>query len=57
MADNTNVGGYVVAGAGDQRNAKDSDANDAQRYEEGQANSHLANDSSMVHPQGTMYHI
>lgn len=34
-----------------QVNYKDSEINEKDRYKEGQPNSHLANDSSMNHPQ------
>ena len=47
MSGTSNVGGRGVYEAGDQRNMKDSEINDAERYKEGQPNSHLANDSSM----------
>ncbi|KAL8941546.1 MAG: hypothetical protein Q9216_002178 [Gyalolechia sp. 2 TL-2023] len=39
------VGGRGVYEAGDQRNVKQSEINEAERYKEGQPNSHLANDS------------
>lgn len=42
----SNVGGSGVYEAGDQRNVKASEVNDAERYKEGQPNSHKANDSS-----------
>ena len=44
----SNVGGRGVYEAGDQRNVKDSEINEAERYKEGKPNSHLANDSSML---------
>ncbi len=47
MSGTSSVGGRGVYEAGDQRNAKDSELNNAERYKEGQPNSHLANDSSM----------
>lgn len=47
MSGMSNVGGRGVYEAGDQRNVKDSEVNEAERYKEGQPNSHLANDSSM----------
>lgn len=47
MSGRSNVGGRGVYEAGDQRNVKDSEVNEAERYKEGQPNSHLANDSSM----------
>ena len=46
MSGMSNVGGRGVYEAGDQRNVKDSEVNEAERYKEGQPNSHLANDSS-----------
>ncbi|KAL9022496.1 MAG: hypothetical protein Q9185_000403 [Variospora sp. 1 TL-2023] len=46
MSGTSNVGGRGVYEAGDQRNVKDSDIKQADRYKEGQPNSHLANDSS-----------
>ncbi len=46
MSGTSSVGGPGVYEAGDQRNVKDSEINDAERYKEGKANSHLANDSS-----------
>ncbi|KAI4148415.1 MAG: hypothetical protein L6R39_002809 [Caloplaca ligustica] len=45
MSGFSNVGGRGVYEAGDQRNVKDSEVNEAERYKEGQPNSHLANDS------------
>lgn len=48
----TNMSGYSSVGqasvyeAGDQRNSKESEGQHAERYHEGQKNSHLANDSS-----------
>lgn len=47
MSGTSNVGGAGVYEAGDQRNVKDSEKNEAERYKEGKENSHLANDSSM----------
>ena len=47
MSGTSNVGGRGVYEAGDQRNSKDSETNVADRYHEGQPNSHKANDSSM----------
>ena len=46
MSGTSSVGGRGVYEAGDQRNVKDSEKNEAQRYKEGQPNSHIANDSS-----------
>lgn len=46
MSGTSSVGGPGVYEAGDQRNAKDSEINNAERYKEGQPNSHLPNDSS-----------
>ncbi|KAL8740785.1 MAG: hypothetical protein Q9190_006549 [Brigantiaea leucoxantha] len=45
MSGTSNVGGRGVYEAGDQRNYKDSEINEADRYKEGKENSHLANDS------------
>ncbi|KAI4214984.1 MAG: hypothetical protein LQ351_002700 [Letrouitia transgressa] len=45
MSGTSNVGGRGVYEAGDQRNYKDSEVNEADRYKEGKQNSHLANDS------------
>ncbi|KAL8948367.1 MAG: hypothetical protein Q9222_005438 [Ikaeria aurantiellina] len=45
MSGTSSVGGRGVYEAGDQRNVKDSEINDAERYKEGQPNSHVANDS------------
>ena len=47
MSGTSSVGGRGVYEAGDQRTMKDSQINEAERYKEGQPNSHLANDSSM----------
>ncbi|KAK3714975.1 hypothetical protein LTR37_007465 [Vermiconidia calcicola] len=40
----SNVGGSGVYEAGDQRNYKQSEVNEADRYKEGKENSHKAND-------------
>ena len=48
MSGTSNVGGRGVYEAGDQRTAKDSEENTAERFKEGQPNSHLATDSSML---------
>ncbi|KAI4107671.1 MAG: hypothetical protein LQ339_002577 [Xanthoria mediterranea] len=45
MSGISSVGGRGVYEAGDQRNVKDSEVNEAERYKEGQPNSHKANDS------------
>ncbi|KAI9667595.1 MAG: hypothetical protein M1821_000411 [Bathelium mastoideum] len=45
MSGTSSVGNSQVYEAGDQRNYKDSEINDAERYKEGKPNSHLANDS------------
>ncbi|MCJ1453113.1 hypothetical protein MMC28_003458 [Mycoblastus sanguinarius] len=45
MSGYSNVGGSSVYEAGDQRTTKNSEINNAERYKEGQPNSHLANDS------------
>ena len=46
MSGTSSVGGRGVYEAGDQRNSKDSETNVADRFHEGQPNSHKANDSS-----------
>jgi hypothetical protein len=46
MSGNSNVGNKGVYEAGDQRNLKGNEANSAERYNEGQQNAHIANDSS-----------
>lgn len=48
MSGYSKVGTSGVYEAGDQRNVKQSELNQPDRYEEGQVNSHLANDSSMA---------
>jgi len=45
MSGTSNVGGRGVYEAGDQRNVKESEKDNVERYEEGKENSHLANDS------------
>ncbi|KAF2660979.1 hypothetical protein K491DRAFT_580584, partial [Lophiostoma macrostomum CBS 122681] len=45
MSGNSSVGTSGVYEAGDQRNYKDSELNEAERYKEGKPNSHLPNDS------------
>ncbi|KAF2121678.1 hypothetical protein BDV96DRAFT_641061 [Lophiotrema nucula] len=45
MSGQSNVGTSGVYEAGDQRNYKNSELNDAERYNEGKPNSHIANDS------------
>jgi len=45
MSGQSNVGNSGVYEAGDQRNYKDSEINNAERFKEGKPNSHLANDS------------
>ena len=47
MSGTSSVGTPGVYEAGDQRNAKKSDINTADRFKEGKENSHLANDSSL----------
>ncbi|KAK4693400.1 hypothetical protein P7C71_g3992, partial [Lecanoromycetidae sp. Uapishka_2] len=49
MSGTSSVGGRGVYEAGDQRTVKDSEIKDAERYKEGQPNSHLANDSIPKH--------
>lgn len=46
MSGMSNVGNRGVYEAGDQRNAKDSEEQHADRFHEGKENSHKANDSS-----------
>lgn len=46
MSGYSSVGQASVYEAGDQRNSKESENKPAERYHEGQKNSHLANDSS-----------
>ncbi|CAM1501828.1 Fc.00g038120.m01.CDS01 [Cosmosporella sp. VM-42] len=45
MSGYSNVGNRGVYEAGDQRNVKNSEIENADRFHEGNANSHLANDS------------
>nr|POE51837.1 hypothetical protein CFP56_26044 [Quercus suber] len=45
MSGNSSVGTASVYEAGDQRNSKDSEVNDVDRFQEGKENSHKANDS------------
>ncbi|KAI9803338.1 MAG: hypothetical protein M1833_000855 [Piccolia ochrophora] len=45
MSGTSSVGTSSVYEAGDQRNSKDSEIKDKERYKEGQPNSHKANDS------------
>ncbi|KAI3326968.1 hypothetical protein HD806DRAFT_378911 [Xylariaceae sp. AK1471] len=45
MSGNSNVGSSGLYEAGDQRNHKDSEVPQPERYEEGVENSHLPNDS------------
>ncbi|KAL6719248.1 hypothetical protein ACLMJK_003485 [Lecanora helva] len=45
MSGTSNVGGSGVYEAGDQRNVKDSEINERERYKEGQPHSHVAIDS------------
>jgi hypothetical protein len=47
MSGYSNVGTSGVYEAGDQRNVKRSEMQNAERYNEGQPGSHIANDSSM----------
>lgn len=46
MTGNSSVGTSGIYEAGDQRNVKNSEMPQPERYEEGKENSHLANDSS-----------
>jgi len=50
MSGTSNVGSSQVYEAGDQRNYKDSEINEKDRYREGKEHSHKANDSSMFFP-------
>lgn len=50
MSGTSSVGQASVYEAGDQRNSKESETKPAERYHEGQKNSHLANDSSTFPP-------
>lgn len=50
MSGSSSVGQASVYEAGDQRNSKESETKHAERYHEGQKNSHLANDSSTFFP-------
>jgi hypothetical protein len=50
MSGTSSVGQASVYEAGDQRNSKQSETNTADRYEEGTANAHKSNDSSMTAP-------
>lgn len=47
MSGYSNVGTSGVYEAGDQRNVKRSEMENAERYNEGQPGSHIGNDSSM----------
>ena len=47
MSGYSSVGNSAVYEAGDQRNVKNSEIETADRYNEGNVNSHQANDSSM----------
>ncbi len=51
MSGTSNVGSSQVYEAGDQRNYKDSEINEKDRYREGKEHSHKANDPSMFFPQ------
>lgn len=46
MSGTSSVGQASVYEAGDQRNSKQSEVNQAERFKEGKENSHKANDSS-----------
>ena len=47
MSGNSNVGSSHVYEAGDQRNYKDSEINEKNRYKEGKEHSHKNDDSSV----------
>lgn len=49
----SNVGSASLYEAGDQRNAPESEKNNADRFHEGKENSHKAGDSSML----AFYHV
>jgi hypothetical protein len=49
MTGTSSVGPISVNGAGDQRNVKNSELEQPERYEEGKVNSHDVNDSSKSH--------
>lgn len=51
MSGNSSVGNSGIYEAGDQRNLKNSEIPQPERYEEGKENSHLANDSSTDYSQ------
>ena len=56
MSGTSSVGQGSVYEAGDQRNSKDSEINERERYKEGKEGSHKANDSSMhSHDHPTWY--
>lgn len=48
MSGTSNVGQSGVYEAGDQRNSKNEELQNADRFHEGNINSHLANDSSVL---------
>lgn len=48
MSGNSNVGNSAVYEAGDQRNPKEEETNNAERFHEGKEHSHLATDSSKL---------
>ena len=48
MSGTSSVGQGSVYEAGDQRNVKNSEIDERERYKEGQPHSHKANDSSML---------
>ena len=50
MSGNSNVGNSGIYEAGDQRNAPASESNNAERFNEGQPNSHISTDSSTLLP-------
>lgn len=56
MSGNSNVGTSGVYEAGDQRNVKKSEMQNAERYNEGQQGSHIGLDSSM-NPQIYGYYM
>jgi hypothetical protein len=56
MSGNSNVGSGGVYEAGDQRNAPESEQNQATPYEEGKENAHDQNDPSMTSANASLCH-
>lgn len=57
MTGTSSVGPISVNGAGDQRNVKNSEVEQPERYEEGKVNSHDTNDSSKTHFPGLLLFV